>query len=101
MSYRVVIPTTVSRRMVAWLPDFLLVEAHMRLREELAREPRNLLRRTTQRVGSPFDGLIYSFSLVDPQDRLVEHFLTFQVVYGQDEQTLVVTNFAYAKLAGI
>lgn len=94
MPFRVQIHPPVERRIAAWgLSDSVLVEVHLRLRERLARDPQNLLRRVRQ----PYDGMVHPFSLVDPEDRFLEYFFTFQVVYGQDETSLWVIKGSYVR----
>lgn len=98
MSYRVRIRKSAAAQITSWnLPDFLLVEIHLRLREQLAQSPTTHLHRVRQ----PYDGMVYEFSLVDSQNRLCEHVCTFLVVYDQDEQTLIVTNAGYRRQIGI
>ena len=66
----------------------------IRLREEL---PTARLIRTTE----PFDGMIYFFSMVDPINRFCEHTCTFHILFSQDEETLLVINFAYKRSVGL
>jgi hypothetical protein len=61
-------------------------EVLLRLLQVLPSSPTQHL----QRVRQPFDGMVYQFSMIDPEDRLTEHHFSFHVVYGQDEQTLFV-----------
>jgi hypothetical protein len=65
----------------------------LRLQNELAQDPQRYRRRTRQ----PFDGMEYRFSLIDPNNRLVEHICVFHVKYGQDEQTLWVVHCGYLR----
>ena len=98
MNYRVRIRSSVSARIMSWqLSDSMLVEVYLRLREHLAQSPATHLRR----VRHPYDGLVYEFSMVDPQNRLCEHFFIFLVMYGQDEETLILTNAGYVRRVGI
>jgi len=79
------------------LPDFLLVEVYLRLDEDLSHDPAlHLVRRRT-----PFDGMVYQFSIIDPSNRLTEHFCFFHVVYSQDEASLTVINFGYLRQTGV
>lgn len=98
MSYRVEIRNSVSRKIISWmLSDAVLVEVHLRLRDQLTHDPW----RSLQRTRAPFDGMTFSFSLVDPDNRLCEHFFAFQVVYSQDEGTVSVVHAGYWRLVGL
>lgn len=100
MSYRVEVRRTLTERMKTWglvgRHDYLLVDVYLRL-ERLRDNPALLL----HRASSPFDGMLYEFSLIDPKDRLTEHIFVFLVVYSQDEQTLIVANGGYWRRAGM
>jgi hypothetical protein len=96
MSFRLDVRPSVRKRMAAW-PDVVMVEAYLRLRERLAVDPHGCLARVTK----PFDGLVYSFSMVDSTNRLIEHFCFFHVVYGADESSLAVVNAGYAQRFGV
>lgn len=92
MSYRVSLNSSIRRRILAWnLPDPVLVEVFLRLEQELGRSPTRYLVRTPQ----PFDGMTYSFAMVDPTNRLREYAFVFHLLYGQDEETLRVVNGSY------
>lgn len=88
MPYRVTLYPGVRRAISRWgLPDGLLIDVYMRLhRDWLGTEPGRYL----WDDGDPEGGMIFSFALVDPENRLVEHGFTFRVLYGQDEETLWV-----------
>jgi hypothetical protein len=91
VSYKVQLTDRVRRQIASWnLPDAVLVEVYLRLRERLAENPTDQLIRTPD----PFDGLVYAFEMVDPQNRLSVYRLFFHVIYGQDEETLYVLNGA-------
>jgi hypothetical protein len=95
MAYKVQIRNTIQRRIVAWnLPDPVFVEVLLRLKEDLAENPFERL----VRLRSPFEGMVYHFSMVDPTNRLREFTFLFHVEYGQDEETLRVVNCAYRLL---
>ena len=92
MSYKVRIRSSIRKRIVAWnLPDPVFVEVLLRLEQELVHNPPSQLART----GQPFDGMTYAFSLVDPNNRFCEYAFVFHIVYGQDEETLLVVNCGY------
>ena len=87
MSYKVVLTDPVRRDLAAWkLPDVVLVEVYLRLREGLAQAPAEQL----VRASDPFDGMVFPFSMIDPTNRMSVFYLFFHVVYGQDEQTIYV-----------
>ena len=69
----------------------------MRLTEDLANNPAGLLQRTRH----PFDGLVYFFELIDPRNRLCVHSFLFQVVYSQDEQSMIVARGGYRRDVGL
>lgn len=95
MPYKVVILPHARRQINSWkLPDSVLVEVYLRLGEYLPREPHQALKRTRQ----PFDGMVYYFRMIDPEDRLCEHFFTFHIWYGQDEETLLVRRGAHVRV---
>ena len=79
------------------LPDGVLVEVYHRLRDEFIPDPLRYLRRMLE----PFDGLVYSFALIDPDNRFSEHHLYFHVFYHQDEERLIVSRVAYIRSIGI
>ncbi len=98
MSYRVEIQPSVRRKIASWnLPDHALVEVYLRLREVLPENPAQHLRR----LSTPFDGMVYQFSFVDPDNRLCEHAFVFLVVYSQDEETLIIANGGYWRRVGM
>jgi len=71
----------------------MLTEAYLRLQGELAENPAQSLVRT----GQPFDGLCFLFSMVDPENRLREHFFAFHVVYSQDEERIIIVRGDYRR----
>lgn len=86
MSFKIALKPKVRSTISTWrLPDVVLVEALLQLRQLENNPARNL-----QRVNEPFDGLIYYFDFVDPQNRLHEYQFAFQVGYSVDEETLFV-----------
>src|SRR5216683_520916 len=98
MSYRVQIHPSVARKLITWqLPDFALVEVYLRLRDRLRENPASQLRRARR----PFEGMVYEFSFVDVENRLCEHHFVFHVVYGQDEETLLIANGGYKRQIGL
>src|SRR5438067_683475 len=87
MPYRAEFAPGMGAIISGWsLSDFLLVEVHLRINESLpAGAPGNLVRAT-----EPFDGMVYFFEMVDPQNRLANHVFVFHVLFAMDEQTLRV-----------
>lgn len=97
MSFRLKIRQAVVRQLATiGLPDSVLVSAHLSLRERLAADPIGEL----VRVQSPFDGMAFPFSMVDPENRFVEHQFAFHVFYHSDEETLIVARVAYLRIVG-
>jgi hypothetical protein len=96
MSYRVRVQSHVNRAIVSWnLPDSVFVEIHLRLNTDLANNPAAVLR-TSKRP----KGMEYRFHMIDPSNRLCQHFFTFHVVYSQDEESMLVTHGAYIRTVG-
>ena len=82
MPFRVQIRQSVARKIAGWsLSDSVLVNVYMYLNEVLPTDPSALIRRT----GHPFDGMVFEFNFIDPENRLCEHFFVFHVVYSQDD----------------
>jgi hypothetical protein len=98
MPYRVRVLPGLARRLAQWaLPDAVLVEVYIRLREVLPAAPALHLLRSRR----PGEGMVYRFSLIDPGNRLREHFFSFHVFYGQDEETLLIARGAYVCVDGV
>lgn len=98
MAFKVIMTSSVTRKIASWqLSDFVLVDVNLHLRELLPTNSSQLLRRET----SPFDGLVYRFSLIDSENRLREHFFLFQIVFSQDEESLIVAQAAYHRSDGM
>jgi hypothetical protein len=86
----------VNRAILRWgLSDNVFVEVRLRL-NSLANNPARQLVRTTE----PIDGMSYTFGLIDPQNRLCEHFFRFHVLYGQDEETIYVVGGTHFRQIG-
>jgi len=95
--YRVQVERLATRQIASWnLSDFVLTEVLLRLHQTLRDNPSALLERTEQ----PFDGMSYPFGLIDPENRLCQHFFRFHVLYAADETTLFVARGAYGKTVG-
>ena len=94
MSFRVEFTRHLRQQIISWqLSDFLLVEVYLRLRQDLADQPARVLRRQRR----PFDGMCYTFSMVDPENRLREHLFVFHVLYSQDEDRIFVARGRYRR----
>ena len=90
-------PSPIRQRMAAWnLPDFLVVDIYLRLRDELGQHPPQYLRPIPGSIG----GMEYRFAVVDPEDRLCEHVCVFLVMFSQDEESLEVVGFQYERHLG-
>src|SRR4051795_12749747 len=86
MPYRLQYSPFVIRQIRLWpMPDVMIVDVYNRL-QAVASEPRRFLRplKGTQ------DGMGYAFRMVDPLNRFCEHAFAFVLMYGQDEETLLV-----------
>lgn len=89
MSYKINLPQRVRREIGSWnLPDYMMVEVYLRLRERLGESPSSLL----VRISEPWDGMAFAFEIIDPLNRLRSFQFLFHVLYGQDEETLYVTH---------
>ena len=97
MAYRVQLSNLVNRQIASWqLSDTMLVEVQLRLRQDLRENPAQSL----IRLQEPFDGMCYLFSMVDPENRLREHFFAFQVLYHSDEECIIVARGGYQRQDG-
>ena len=93
MSYRIVWEKSVLRAVKSWsLPDAVLVEMHLRA-HALAHRPADRLSRLTV----PFDGMVYAFEFIDPNNRICEHLFAFRVAYSQDEEVLHIVQGRYVR----
>jgi hypothetical protein len=45
--------------------------------------------------------MVYRFALIDPGNRLRQHFFSFQIFYGQDEETLLIVRGGYVCADGV
>jgi len=92
MPWKIHITSLVSRQILAWhLGDKIFDEVDHHLRVRLAEHGPSLLWRETH----PIDGMVYRFSLDDPDVVGREHIFLFHVRYGVDEQSLWVERGAY------
>src|SRR5947208_1208812 len=94
MPFRSIIRRSVKQGIASWgLTDDALVDVSLHLNETMPQTAPGCL----DRVIEPFDGMVYVFSLIDPQNRLCEHVFSFQVLYSQDEETLVVAKSVHLR----
>lgn len=78
----------------AWaLPDGILKEVFLHLTEVMPRDPEHNLSRET----SPFDGMLAHFVRRDHYTRGRDHEFTFVILYGADEETLIVDRGWYTR----
>ncbi len=62
--------------------------------DQLAEDPSRVLQRLTE----PFDGITYTFPIVDRGDRVYGYVFTFHVRYGADEEALWVVGGGYERV---
>lgn len=87
MAYKIRILDSVARKLASWgLSDAVLVDVYLRLKDDLPQIPLSKL----QRVVWPYDGMVYSFPLTDPEPPHQRRLFIFHVKYGTDEETLLV-----------
>jgi hypothetical protein len=97
MSYRIQIRPLVTRQIASWqLPDPILVEVYLRLNVDLTEKPTRVLFSSDEAGG----GMVFPFSVIDPDNRLCKHTFAFRVYYATDEITLRVTSGLYRKQVG-
>jgi hypothetical protein len=100
VEYQVRLDALVRRQIIGWkLSDTLLIDVHLRLRDELPLSPTTFLERDPNWFGG--EGMVYGFDLVDPANRLLVHAFRFQVLYHADEQTLLVVRGAHVTAEGL
>ncbi len=76
------------------LPDEVLVDVYLALADDrLGVDPP----RTLLRMREPFDGMVYSFTVQEPQRAVCYHTFLFHVLYGADETTLWVIDGSYIR----
>ncbi len=67
MAWKTSLRLHASRQIASWnLSDFVWTDVLMHLHQVLPQAPSAHLRRVRQ----PFDGMVYEFSLIDPEDRM-------------------------------
>ncbi|MCI0462660.1 MAG: hypothetical protein L0Z62_37400 [Gemmataceae bacterium] len=98
MPYRTRILPLAGRQIRSWgLSDFVVVEVYLRLTERLANQPAQQMYPSAE----PDGGMLYQFSVIDPENRLCEHTFQFRVYYHPDETTLLVTSGIYRRQVGM
>lgn len=98
MPFRLLIFPSAAKTIASWgLSDSVLVDVYLYLREILPLDPAKFLRRAKQ----PFDGMLFEFNVIDPDNRLRQHFFVFQILYSQDEENLIVAKAGYERRDGI
>src|SRR5262245_55416896 len=93
MPYKVRIARRAVAQIQGWhLPDRILVEVYLYLREVLPADPESNL----SRESDPFDqGMTCRFTRRDPHVRGREHHFVFHVFISQDEEALCIERGAY------
>ena len=83
---------------MSWgLSEFVLMDVLLYLNEVLPTSPTTYLRRAR----TPFDGMLFEFYLIDPENRLCEHAFVFHVLYGQDEASLLIRHGGHIRKIGV
>ena len=83
-----------AKQLRAWnLPVVVQIDVRLAF-DRLGENPSELLRRVTE----PFDGMVYTFPVVDRGNRVYGYIFTFHVRYGADEQTLWVVRGGYERV---
>jgi len=92
MSYRVRLRREARRQVAGWhLPDGVLVDVYTRLQDDLVANPAERMVRSTV----PFDGMTYTFPVIDRSNRFYGYSFTFLIRYSTDEETLWVVRGVY------
>jgi len=92
------VPDLIRERIAAWhtqhgMPDVLLVDIYQHLLgERLSTSPTSCLRRTRR---GHFEGMVYEFTVTLPGPPPSRHRFVFHLVYGRDENTLIVVGGGY------
>src|SRR5689334_13983960 len=73
------------------LPDDILTDVYIHLTDVLLQDPEHHL----SRERSPFDGMVTQLTRRDRYTMGREHEFAFLILFGSDEQTLVVERGAY------
>jgi hypothetical protein len=83
-----------AKQLSGWhLPVVVLIDVRLAF-DRLAANPGELLRRVTE----PFDGMTFTFPVVDRDNRVYGYVFTFHVRYGADEETLWVVRGGYERV---
>ena len=71
----------------------MLIDVHVRLRDDLSQRPAERFDRVTW----PYDGMAYHFPLTDPSNPDDQRRFMFHVMLAADEEALVVIDGGYLK----
>jgi hypothetical protein len=94
---RIRLSRMVKEQIRKWaLPDVILKEVYLHLTEVLLKDPEHNL----SREAAPFEGLVTEFTRRDPYTSGREHEFAFLIVFGADEDTLVVERGIYKREDG-
>jgi hypothetical protein len=98
MSFRIEMRQRVRRKLSSLnLPDAILVEVHLQISGRLSNDPAASL----VRMLDLFDGLVFPFEMIDPDNRLSVHRIFFHVCYSMDEGTIILLDCAYQHTIGL
>src|SRR5947209_16747621 len=95
MPYHVRYDARLRSLLAGWeLSDAILVDVYLALADDrLGTLPQGSVVRMTQ----PFEGMVYSFTLLDPEHQARKHTFLFHVLFDSDESTLWVIDGCYIR----
>jgi len=94
--YRVIIPAANDAAMSAWdIPAEVRQIMESRLREQLAVDPIRHLIRAISPWGEPLN--LFAFTVPDADNPDRTHMFQFHVLYGNDEESLIVADVGYQR----
>src|SRR5262245_59175038 len=100
MEYRLELSPLAKQQIASWglatTYDYLLVDINIRLRD-VAKRPTEFLVRDED----VYDGMVFSFEVIDPHNRLCRHLFVFHFMYSMDERSLIVSGAGYQREIGI
>ncbi len=93
-NYHVRIPEVIEKKMAAWdIPADIRSSMENCLRDSFAAHPSPTLRKCYAPWGDLLN--LFTFILPDPNNSNQSHQFVFHLIYGQDEQSLVVVECGY------
>lgn len=94
MSFQVRMRRNFQHQLRRWnLPAEVQIDVRLRL-DALEHNPADRL----QRIDDPFEGMAYTFPVVDRSNRAYGYVFTFHIRYGADEQTIWVVSGGYERV---